>query len=443
MSSYEKALYTTWNISLEYIQARNILAVKLLRLWAYFDHQDLWYELLVVGNVEGLEWFSELVEDELNFNAAIRLLCDHALVERLSDSNGYGMHICVHAWVIHVLNAEKDPAMARLALLCVGQSVPHQNNTKNWTIGRRLLSHARQCWMNIDGTDFEVGDDENTLHAVFCLGKIHKYQGNLKEAEKMYMRALTGQEKVLGAEHIRTLCTINDLGLLYIDQNKLQEAEEMLLRVTTECEYFWGAEHTQTLDTINSLGICYLGQQKLKKAEQMFLRALIGREKALGAEHITTLNIINNLGICYEDQKKLEKAERMFLRALKGYDKACNTETPLLPMFNTMSNLGALYAGQSNWGKVEEMCSRALKGYERVYGPEHKRSLYTRYNLAVTYRKLSMFEDAAKHFELVVQGYTNQLGPEHLDTIDALNCLEEVTYMSSKAKMSLPLRSNH
>ena len=398
LSSYENTLYTTWNISLEYIQAQNILAVKLLRLWAYFDHQDLWYELLAAGNVESLEWFSELVEDELDFNAAIRLLCDHALVERLKDSNGYGMHICVHAWVIHVLNAEKDLGMARLALICVGQAVPDWYDTEYWKIGRRLLSHARQCWINIDGTDFEVRDDEDTLYAIYSLGSLYQDQGKLKEAEKMYMRALTGQEKVLGAEHSETLGTINDLGTLYIDQNKLQEAEEMLLRATTGFEKLWGAENVETLDSINNLGRCYLVQKKVKKAEQIFLRVLAGREKALGAEHISTLDIVNNLGICYAHQKKLEKAERMYLRAL--------TE------------------------------------YERVGALEHKQSLDTRFNLALSYQEQSMFEDAAKHFELVVEGYTNQLGPEHWETVDAVNRLEEVIYMSSEAKKNSPLVSN-
>ena len=39
--------------------------------------------------------------------------------------------------------------------------------------------------------------------------------GRLKEAEAMYMRALKGKEKVLGAEHISTLDTVNNLTALY------------------------------------------------------------------------------------------------------------------------------------------------------------------------------------------------------------------------------------
>ena len=76
---------------------KNTSAAKLLRLWAYFDNQDLWYQLLTAECDDGPEWFSELVNDELDFIEVMRLLCDHALIERLKDFDGYGMHTCVHA----------------------------------------------------------------------------------------------------------------------------------------------------------------------------------------------------------------------------------------------------------------------------------------------------------------------------------------------------------
>jgi hypothetical protein len=79
-------------------------------------------------------WFSELAEDQLSFDAAARLLCDHALVEADAalrddsvESRGYNMHSCVHAWTKHIVNEEWDDRMARLALRCVGLHVPSTN----------------------------------------------------------------------------------------------------------------------------------------------------------------------------------------------------------------------------------------------------------------------------------------------------------------------------
>ncbi|KAF2023328.1 hypothetical protein EK21DRAFT_118867 [Setomelanomma holmii] len=42
----DRALYSTWGISLDHVKQQSELAAKLLHLWAYFDNQDVWLELL-------------------------------------------------------------------------------------------------------------------------------------------------------------------------------------------------------------------------------------------------------------------------------------------------------------------------------------------------------------------------------------------------------------
>jgi hypothetical protein len=81
MSYQDRTLYTTWNISLKHIENQNKSAGQLLRLLGYFDNHDIWYELLAAGSNGSPEWFSTLVEDEISFNEAIRVLSDHALIE--------------------------------------------------------------------------------------------------------------------------------------------------------------------------------------------------------------------------------------------------------------------------------------------------------------------------------------------------------------------------
>ena len=50
LTSYEnRALYTTWQLSLDQIRQEDECAAELLKLWAYFDRQDVWYELLRGG----------------------------------------------------------------------------------------------------------------------------------------------------------------------------------------------------------------------------------------------------------------------------------------------------------------------------------------------------------------------------------------------------------
>jgi Tetratricopeptide repeat len=58
--------------------------------------------------------------------------------------------------------------------------------------------------------------DEGMVWACHNLGDLYLDQGQLGEAEKMYMRALQGKEKAWGPDHTSTLDTVNNLGRLYV-----------------------------------------------------------------------------------------------------------------------------------------------------------------------------------------------------------------------------------
>ncbi|KAF2827167.1 hypothetical protein CC86DRAFT_445243 [Ophiobolus disseminans] len=206
----DRALYSTWNVSLDHVKQQSELAAKLLQLWAYFDNQDVWFELLRECQRDGPEWFSELTKDMLSFNKAVRVLSDHALVEADAlfradsvESRGYSMHSCVHAWTLHVVNEGWGRSMARLALNCVERHVPISNGPLFWVTQQRLVRHANQCQgiisAGLAGQDSE-DDEESVFAAVHGLGILYADLGRLDKAEKMYQRALQGCEKAWGCK---------------------------------------------------------------------------------------------------------------------------------------------------------------------------------------------------------------------------------------------------
>ncbi|TVY34372.1 Vegetative incompatibility protein HET-E-1, partial [Lachnellula subtilissima] len=292
LGSYEdRTLYSTWQISFDKIKQRNPYSANLLRLWAYFDNQDLWFELLRHSDSEDPEWLQELTKDELSFDSAVRVLSNYGLVEVATssqewiESKGYSIHGCVHSWTIHALNQEWDCDLARLAVQLVGAHVPGAKVIQPWLKQRRLLQHAARC-SHMISTGLVV--DDKLTDECFNLGFLYANQGKLVEAEQMYQRALQGKEKARGPDHTLTLDTVNNLGLLYADQGKLV------------------------------------------MAEQMYQRALQGYENTIGPDNITTyvpaLNTIFNLGLLFECQADLAKAKTMFSKALRGYEQVPGPE---------------------------------------------------------------------------------------------------------------------
>jgi len=256
-------IVTTWQISYDEVERRDIRAAKLLRLWGYLDNQELWYQLLKWPRWANPspDWLQKITSTEISFLATIGTLLDFSLIEQNDNTETYSMHAVVHDWIQASSDMRRDDSVLKIAITTIGLAVPTQFARDAPAIQRRLLPHLIQLlnyWSHI--TDLQGYIDETIyLSSLQMLGELCRDQGKLIEAKQMYQRALQSSEKMLGEEHILMLRIVNNLGLLYNDQGKLTEAE------------------------------------------RMYQRALEGKEKTLGLDYISTLNTIHNLGILYKD----------------------------------------------------------------------------------------------------------------------------------------------
>ncbi|KAK6379476.1 hypothetical protein LTS17_006394 [Exophiala oligosperma] len=461
-SYLERPLYTTWQISHNRIQQQNPFSANVLKLWAYFDPHDLWFELLRHGRSTNQLWIEEMTRDELEFEETLRLLHAFSLVEPSSLHDQYGwsghtMPISVHRWTTSVLNKEWDESLAQLALTCVALEVPSTDEDSWWIRQRRLLQHAgrlerfivagkmkttRMEWAlsrlgglfaqqgmlaeaeamyerALQGQE-SLGEQQTLIIAtISSLGSVYANRGRLAEAERMFCRALQGYKEASGESS--TLETFINLGNVYADQGKLAEAERMYIRALQGYEETLGPEHTSTLSTVNNLGNVYADQGKLVEAEGMYIRVLQGYEKALGPEHTSTLSTVNNLGLLYADQGKLAEAERLYIRALQGYKETLGSEHT--STLSTVNNLGNVYADQGKLAEAEGMYIQVLQGYKKALGPEHTSTLSTVNNLGLLYANQGKLAEAERMYIRALQGYEETLGPEHTSTLSTVNNL--------------------
>ncbi|OCL04944.1 hypothetical protein AOQ84DRAFT_367063, partial [Glonium stellatum] len=202
LNHYEdRALYSTWQTTFDLIEQKNAASAKLLKLWAYFDREGVYFDLLRHANSTKDEWIQKLTEDELNFNMAVRLLCSFGLVDidqshqLQTGSGGYSIHSCVHSWTTFVLNQEWDKRLAQVALTCVASEIPMRDARDSQMLQRRLLQHASRQERLILGGKVDL---EGMEWALYMLGILYADQGKLAEAEAMYSRALQGHKEALG-----------------------------------------------------------------------------------------------------------------------------------------------------------------------------------------------------------------------------------------------------
>lgn len=421
--SYEQTLYSTWDLSLDHVRQENPSSVILLQLWAYFDNQDLWLELLqdYSGNVP--DWHLAITEDQISFDDAMRALCCHALVESNAASNdgmesrGYSMHSCVHSWTVHVLNRERNSEMAKLAVTCVGRHVPSRKTPKYWAMQQRLIRHANRSSDIIKNEMDILGDDVSIFEQTESVVKLYKDISKLAEAEELLKLVLYAKEKSpkFGADHISTLTTITSLAHLYRKQERLEESEKAYLHALQGFRSSFPSGDPSIsrdiLEIIDRLAIVYWKQQKLDRSEAMFVQALQEKEITRGKDSAETLNTVNNFGLLLIDQGKFEEAERLFQRVLRGYKAQFGMDNILT--LSAVNNVGFLSIHQGKLDQAERLLNQALKGYEKVCIGEEIPLLEAAENLGDLYRKQGRLEEAREMYQRVLMGYKASFGPSH------------------------------
>lgn len=383
-----RSLWTTWTISYNTIYDRHEATAKLLLLWSYLDHKDLWYELFAAACQASetacmmlSEWIGGIANSQVKFHNAMLLLRNYSLVESIQETGSYATHPVVHKWAFHYRGKQFATELYRLAVVTVGLAVRKDTPYFSSALQLRLLPHVQSCnrctvkreqmWaFRVNTTcknSLEGNKEAAFLEALYLMGLLYENQGKSAEAEQMYGQSLRGQQELLGSTHESTLTTVNDLAVLYHNRNELVKAERMYEQALRGRETTLGPDHNSTLQTINNLGTIYADQGKLAKAQQMFETSLQGKEKASGLEDISVLNTVKNLAVIYARQGKLAKSQQMLSRALLGFEKyLCKGRIRYyLPALDTLEFLGDIHKKQ---GDHHEACAKYLRALYGLQG---------------------------------------------------------------------------
>lgn len=216
-------------MSYDRVRQRNPTAGKPLQLWAYLDHQDLWYELFFRGRDGCLEcgWLQELAGSEIYFKSVMKSLLAYSLIESHQYTESYSIHPVVRDWCTQTISHDKGDLVVA-ALFIIGAAVPDHSEVEYWVLQQRLVPHADRCVRQTNDPDVINRLGSVKLGNAFqSLGLLYYHQGKYTEAEKMYQRALDRFENIWGPDHSSTLDTVHNLGNLYIDQGKYIEAEKI------------------------------------------------------------------------------------------------------------------------------------------------------------------------------------------------------------------------
>ncbi|KAI4737146.1 purine and uridine phosphorylase [Aureobasidium sp. EXF-12298] len=282
----QRSMLTTWKISYQQVESESLEAATLLKLWAFLDPKDLWYELIACviqleSKIDIPEWLSTLAKNRLKFRGALGLLKKYSLVNNGRDNDNYSMHAVLHSWCRHLAcMSSTSEALLELAVNVVTQMTPYDDDKGCGALWKRLLPHGQQLlyqlrlgttWTTLDVSPREYVD----LASLFDWNRV------FEEAVELLEHALEKGKKIFGEDHLRTLDIAGRLIGAYYHSNKHAEVQQL-------------AEHC--------LGVC-----------ENLLISDPGRSRAILREMKWALY---HLGVNYRQQMRLEDAEGMFKRAI-------------------------------------------------------------------------------------------------------------------------------
>ncbi|KAG1667843.1 hypothetical protein FOA52_011031 [Chlamydomonas sp. UWO 241] len=302
--------------------------------------------------------------------------------------------------------------------------------------GARAMTHTLKAAL-VDGMLPQVPpafgnleDDDQAWDAITNAARMCQFAGRYEEAEPLFQRALAGEEKVLGAEHVRTLSSVSNLASLLKDQGKLREAEPLYQRARAGREKALGAEHPDTLTSVNNQAGLLRQQGKLGEAESLYQHALAVREKAQGAEHPETHSSVNNLALLLREHGKLGEAVPLFQRTLTSREKVLGMEHP--DTLTSVNNLASLLREQGKPDEAVPLFRRAIASREKVLGMEHPDTLTSVNNLANLLKQHGKLSEVEPLFYLALGGNEKVLGAEHPNTLNSVGNLADMLVQQGK-----------
>jgi hypothetical protein len=142
---------STWTVSYEHIKRKDETAANFLRLWAYLDDRDLWFELFAPGSplpirAESRTWFQSAVSNRENFAKVMHTLLSYSMIHAKEDSPAYSMPAVFHDLALQTVGKEDGNELAWLAILIVGRASPSESAGKDWLLQHRLAPHVDRCY---------------------------------------------------------------------------------------------------------------------------------------------------------------------------------------------------------------------------------------------------------------------------------------------------------
>lgn len=407
--SVDKALYHSFEFSFEELEKTNSLSAKLLMLFSFLDHKDMWFELcLNITEHEHPEfpnWMHQIATT--GFQALYPVLRNLSFIEdRWNDQTKttiYEIHPAIHEFARKKAKERGDEEhFVRCAVSLIAANVPRSAEKDFIDIVQRLEPHVEQCTIYMKQGRGGRGLD---LVEIEKFANLFRYLGRYEEASRLYLGILTAlkAEENPGESTIELMADIeNNLGLVYHASRQHKFAIRAFDQSYRQRFLITTRDKSALMSTLYNKGRSLLMLGKLDES----LQAL-----KMAADY-------------FDNPGQVSQSEIM-----NHYDGSWKGI-----YFRILNDIGEVYLRRNEIDSAEQAFSTAFIGQMKFLPSLHPATFAARLNMGRVCVKRSQFAAANKIFEYIITTYIKWWGRRHSETMRAVMELAESHLQHGESK---------
>ncbi|KAJ5724841.1 hypothetical protein N7493_006569 [Penicillium malachiteum] len=433
----KSSILVTWQMSFDHIREIRKPAADLLALMSFFDVQTI-PEILLRGPPDESDDDNSIELDNcLDFEDDIQILCEYSFISVRQDGETFQMHRLVQTAVQRWLHVHDEKELWKSQFI--------QNLLLAFPTGDPILHWEKCCalYQHVQRALTQRPNSEETLKDWALLLYRGAYR-NPQEAEELATKSNMELEKILGPENPHTISSGILQAMSCSLEGRCNDAEESLSRLLKMCESVLGNAHNITLEAKENLAEIYYYQSRFQDAEELWAQVLQIKKASLGERHASTLAAKGNLGISYTNAQNPEKNQTRLRKGLTLLSEVFEVRKKNLPgghpsTLMAKSSISSVYIEQDNLKEAEKMETALLESYKKIFGDEHQYTLFSVVKLGAIYTYMDQLEDALPYGIAAVESYRKTLGEKATYTIGSMGNLTIMYGRLGRFKKAEPL----
>jgi tetratricopeptide (TPR) repeat protein len=398
----------TWSITLVKL---SLLARTLLRIAAWFAPDLIPRGIFLAnGGVLSEALGQESVISHLAIDKALGELDRYSLIRLTTETAS--VHRLLQAVEQDSLTEEQCQLWLLRGIRLVNAFAPPKpDDVRTWDIWLPLQPHVESLLYYAQRHGVEnapVGLAANQLGVLLATRALYR------QAEPLMRRALTIEEKTLGADHPNVAVRLSNLASILTNISRPAEAEPLLRRALGIQEKRFGLEDPRIAIYLNNLAELLRKADRPAEAEPLYRRALGILKKGSEQDRPILATCLNNLALVLTAPNQQAEAEQLYRQALEIDEQYFGSGHPAVA--TDLGNFASLLQATDRAAEAEPLLKRVLEIHEKTFGPQHPSVAIDLNNLAEVLRKTDRPAEAEplsrRHLQILAE-LGHRSGREH------------------------------